>query len=256
MQKRVKNALFPHGRVKSYWLFTCIFVSTVTISKISCQSSSVKDQIEEVQLIYGANTSLVNGVYFDNEYKFDKGHPYLFADEFQIGTIVVKNKEYNNLQLKYNIYNQKVLINYIDKGNSSIPFYPPTEFVNEFTINTTKFKKHSFAGFEDNFYQVIYEGRIACLYLWFKKRIDSYHNIDFHAYEYLKPQKKSYLVINNELKLFKGKKSFVVLLPPDIRDSVKHYIKETDIKFKQITEKQMEELTSFCEQQLSRVDTF
>ena len=142
----------------SLFLIQCSFFVVIA------QDIKGDDAQENIFKIGGADAT--SGVVrkFDNRYEGTKGSPYYFDDWAQ-GSIVTKNdKQILNAELKYNAYEDELIIN---KSNSG-PYYFPKEEVKSFTLKekTTgsninfliyqHFKKDD----ELQYYRIVFQGKI------------------------------------------------------------------------------------------------
>lgn len=235
--------------LKEYVLSTFLLFSVVSVSAQSSSSEkmNVDSAYKLIEKIYGPDQSLVNGVYFENIYKKDLGYPYLWEDNFKDGYIIYKDKLYSGLLLKYNIFDQTVLVSYKTPYNQHHIFVPSNEFTTEFSFSGKVFRRFTIAEKGNAFYQVVYDGEIKCLYYWYKQRDESYHEAKYLNYIFLDDKKKTYLLIENNLERYKSKPGFIRIFPKFIRKDIKSYIKTNKINFNTADDKAFSELVSFCD---------
>ncbi len=101
---------------------------------------------------YGIDQVLVNGICYEDEYLGTVGHPFLFENQFYKGTLTYREREYQGLDIKYDIYKQQVIL-YIRQNNSIAWIIPPNDFISAFSLGDKLFVKHTFEGVP-GFYQV------------------------------------------------------------------------------------------------------
>ncbi|HKK62481.1 MAG TPA: hypothetical protein VJ951_07970, partial [Bacteroidales bacterium] len=106
---------------------------------------------------YGVTSLLLNGVYFDDPYIGARGHPYLGKDIFRKGTIVFRNKIYSNVLMKYDIDEQRIILNH-NHPETRLVTILPNVFIESFKIGDDVFKNASFNGGEKQYYEVVFEG--------------------------------------------------------------------------------------------------
>jgi hypothetical protein len=239
-------------------LIVCLFTLCFNLSVIIFSGYSqewppyIKDKdyyselYNHIQTEYKSDQVLVNGLYYDNYYRNAIGHPFLFDDLFHKGTLVYQNKQYKDLDMKYDIYEQKLLISYM-LHDRNIRFIPLNEFISEFGFNEMHFKKYSFPGMSPGFYQVIADyGDIKCLYYWFKKKTESSHFRVISSYQFYKSEKTCYLVLDNKLFRYINKFSFVRLFPKDKRYEIRKYLKSEKIKVLKSNDDMIRKLIDYC----------
>ena len=227
-----------------------LFILTIALlfsAEISCQNSKSETEetlFELVEQKYGIDQVLVNGKYFENIYTNDLGHPYFSEDEFKKGYLVVHNQKYNNILLKYNIWDQTVLVPYSHMTNAA--FIPPVDFIPEFGFNGHSFKKIKLENEKEQFFEEIYSGEIDLLCFWKKDRDESDHNITFMAHKFSDPHKKLYVVVETKSYFVKNRKALNRVFP-EHKNEINQYIKENKLKLYKSSNKQLSDLMVFCE---------
>ncbi len=216
-------------------------------AEISCQDlkpEKAENVYELVELKYGIDQLLVNGKYFENIYINDLGHPYFSEDEFKKGYLVLHNQTFDNLKLKYNIWDQTLLVPYSHMPNAA--FIPPVDFIREFGINGHLFKKIKFENQKDQFFEEIYSGEINLLCSWYKSRDKSEHKVTFMAHKFSEPRKKLYVVVDNKPCIVNNRKALTRLFP-EHKNEINQYIKAHKLKLYKSSNKQLSDLMAFCE---------
>ena len=195
---------------------------------------------------YGINQELICGELYENLYLGALGTPFIIKEEFTKGSVCYKGKVYNDLQLMYDIYEQKVLIDYRTE-HTQLRVYLTKNFLTEFEIYNKKFKKLDL--FDDglDFYQVLEAGEeLKCYYHWYKSRVESNHLYPRVSYEFSSDKKKKYLYINGTYTGFRGKSSFISAFPKNKRKSIKKFIKQNKIYMADISDTAMQQLLDYC----------
>ncbi len=232
----------------SSFLFLLIgFIFYMSIcEKTYAQSESVDEVYTKIKKMYGEDQNLMNGDFYEYPYKKDLGHPFFLSNDFENGHIVIHDKTYNDIKLKYNIFNESlVLMNY---KYSPLAFLPPMGFISEFSVSNHLFRKYHYPDSEEKFYEIIYDGEIKCLYAWQKKRAESHHNVSFSAYRFHDAQKKNFLFINDKLMPYKSKRNFLKLFPKEYKETILKYFKENKISLKHSSDKHISGLITYCEE--------
>ena len=101
----------------------------------------------------------LNGRQYVNKYHLDKGHPFFLTDQLQDGTLVLHNKSYSGLKLMYNLYEENVVL-VLGEGSSLTALLPPVDYISEFTIGNSHFKKIAIED-EVKFYEVVYRNNFV-----------------------------------------------------------------------------------------------
>lgn len=205
---------------------------------------------KSVQEEYGFDQVLVNGIFYEDYYRNAIGHPFFLENQFYTGTLVFRNKRYENIKMKYDIYEQQLVIYYV-LFNSNVWVILPNDFISEFSLNGKTFRKYSFGEENSEFYQVIYDSKnLKCLYSWTKSRTDSYHQRTYNSYKFSDSKMKSYLFLDNALNEFYNNNSFVKIFPQAFQDRIKKYIKSNKIKVR-VNDEQTTKLLIYCNELIS-----
>jgi hypothetical protein len=227
-------------------LFVFIFQLTVfTQEKTSKVDTDYTKLYKSVLNEYGFDQVLVNGILYEDLYSRKIGHQFLLDDQFYKGNLKLNGKLYKDIEMKYDIYDQQLVINL--KHNNSIACVVPTiDFVSGFSFGGKSFSKFNFAE-EPGFYQVVFESeKMKCLYYWFKEKHDS-NKINYSGFnEFSEGEKKNYLLLNGALNKYKNNGSFTDLFPNKIRSQIRKYIKSNHLDVAQSSDESILKLLTYC----------
>ncbi|WP_430933883.1 hypothetical protein [Saccharicrinis sp. 156] len=234
--------------VKNWLFLLCIYVSPIDLlgQHYMAELAPGEDLFQAVGQKYGTGDVLVSGKFFENIYVNDLGHPYFNQDEYKKGHIVIHNLKFEDLKLKYNVWDQTLLVQRNKNSNYKTSYMPPVDFISEFVIDGHQFKKCNLNGKGNCFYEEIYNGDMSCLCYWEKDRSESAHKVSFMAHKFSEQKKKFYLITNGTHYIFKGKKTLIKLFP-EHKKQISKYINEHDIKQYKLTGTDMANLLAFCE---------
>ncbi|MCF8225298.1 MAG: hypothetical protein K9J30_05425 [Bacteroidales bacterium] len=194
----------------------------------------------------GDNPLLKNGIYYENLYLNAKGNPFFVADKFFQGSVTYRNTLYEDVMLKYDIFNQDLIIRH-DEENVVTQSILSHEFVSEFTINGLIFKNLSMDPSEKGYYQLVADdSHLSCFYFWYKSRNES-HEGKYKIYVFSDNQKRKYLQIENQLFIYRNNRNFVRSFPEASRSRIKNYLKNNRINVRKADDSQMQELIGFCD---------
>jgi hypothetical protein len=194
---------------------------------------------------YGFDQVLVNGIFYEDDLLGKIGHPFLFENRFYQGTLIFRGNEYKGIEMKYDIYDQQLLI-YVTQNYSNAWIIPPNAFISAFSFDGKAFVKYTLKG-EPKFYQVVFDSeKLKCLYYWLKSRYDSDHERKFYSYGFTESARKSYLLLNDILLEYKNNSSFVRLFPQEIKYQIERYIKSNRIKVNKCDDSVVQKLIIYC----------
>lgn len=199
----------------------------------------------KAELEYGIDQVLINGPLYENRNPDVTGLPYLLNYYTNQGSVVYRGKQHANLNLRYDIYNQQVLLIYLF-DSVEYKLHLQKEFITEFNLENRRFINEAFGANEDaKFYQVIGgDFPIRILYYWQKGQSNVYvNNPDIKMYS--PEQKETYILFNNKLERFKGNMSFTRKLKSKSKTTIKEYLRKNNIKVQHASDDQMELLIKF-----------
>lgn len=201
----------------------------------------------------GADENLINGYQYINPHPLMEGHAFLDHDEFVPGKLVINNKTYQDVDLKYDILNQEVLLSYENSFGNINHLILQKSFIGEFDLADKHFEKIHFAETGTQFFQVISTGNPQCLYRW-EKTLTASSSSSKRYYKYSNQKKRTYLVVNNTLKQYKSNRSFVKLFPAEHQGEITAYLKSNKINVQKASDASVRELIEYCEQLKSAGD--
>jgi hypothetical protein len=206
------------------FLFAVFFLILVCLPGISgrAEPNSISpDDTIDIQTLY-------NGKAWRNLYYRVKGDQFLFSNEYMPGSATIRGKEFKNIHVKYDIYNDEIL-GITDHG---IIIQLNKEMIDLFTMKYNDhvyyFKRidpdslNSLSGY----FNILYDGP-SSLYLKYKKEIlllavenkfDLFNQIE-----------KIYLKKDGKITLINSKKEFLGLLK-DQKQQVHSFIKTNKIR--------------------------
>jgi hypothetical protein len=186
---------------------------------------------DRVAVSFGSDQEFVNGVQFANHYGLIDGHPYFLDESFRKGSVYVNSRWYEDVKLRYNIYTQKVEIEYRTAEGHINQFMSVPEMMPSFLLNTQEFRWMAFPDEEDAYYQVISSGTSIC-YIGWKKDMGLAKTSDSKEYEFTKPIITYWLKLDQELVSFQNRKSFVKAFPEYMQKEIKRLVMKRKYIFK------------------------
>ncbi len=205
---------------------------------------------EQIQSQYGPDQTLLNGIFYQYPYRNAKGHPFFHENRFYHGDLVFNNILYKNMELKFDIFNQQLILNYYFNGNYT-PLILPTELISYFSLEGKQFKTVCLKETGTAIYQVLgLNDSIQCLYQWSKQRRESDHLGQILSYKFTFEKRKTFLSINGELHRYMGNSSFLRVFPKNTRQQIKKFFKSNKIKVRYSNDNVIETLMEYCNEYL------
>jgi len=122
--------------------------------------------------LYGTDFSLINGEEYRYRHTAADGHPYFRNDSWFAGTVVSGEREHQDVWLKYDIFDDRVILNHTP-GSETFMIALNKDEIGEFTLEKDHFIQlydtdvvNSIA--EPGYYQELYTGKIQFLIKWKK----------------------------------------------------------------------------------------
>jgi len=215
-------------------------------SDLSKSTGSFEQVAELSERAYGLDQQLVNGVFFEDVYRGAKGHPYLFEDLFVMGSVVFRNKPYEKVLMKYDLYAQQLLISHPHEGFQMTSILTD-DFVSSFEIYGMDFRKLSFSEGSPTYYQVISEKELlSCYVQWVKVRNETINENDSRQYLFAGEKRRLYLYMDGEIQRFLNNATFSRVFTGDARRLVKRYMRTNKLKINKATDEELRQLIDEC----------
>ncbi|GEM_PF-332636 len=200
--------------------------------------------------LYGLDQELYNGsryIYFPPLQT--GGHQFLHSESFNLGSIGLRGKLYTDLLLNFDIYNQQLVMRYINQLGAADQLVVSDAWLQSFSIKGMKFEYLQMPDSSWNIVQIIGEKPFEILVIWHKDlSLDTRHGATNHVFS--KALKKTWLRNNELMQAFKNKRSFVKFFPKDFQSSLKKYMRKSHFSFKKASEESIDELLNFCKTNL------
>ena len=195
----------------------------------------ISDHAEEK---YGPDMVLFSGEKYHYPYRAALGVPFLNTSRTDNASVQVNGVVYENQDLKYDIYNQLIVLEFNDMNGALNSIILRNEILDQFILDDRLFKKFPKEGSAERFGQVIYEGEISCFYFW-KKRYSVDSKVGQNQYSFSDPIRQSYLMTDGKVILYKGKRSFLNCIPAQERVQIKAFMKKNRIRIRKESDTDM-----------------
>jgi hypothetical protein len=182
----------------------------------------------------GEGTGLYNGREYNFHYINVRGNPFYSGNAWSTGSILYDGQMYDNINMKFDIYNDLLIIEYYDKKGFFINLQLVTEKIEYFRwpghfIVKMEFDTTNSPQLESGFYDLLYEGSIRVL-ARYKKTILKNNQIGTQL-EAFRENDFFYIQKNGELFKVKKKRSVIAVFS-DKNHEIRAFIKKSKLKFK------------------------
>lgn len=183
---------------------------------------------------FGSDQELINGIQLCNQYWQFEGHPYFLDGRFRAGSVCINNQRYEQVMLRYNLYSQKVEIDYRTVKGNQYQFMSVAEHIPSFSLDGLEFRRMQFQDETPGYYQVITVGKASCYICW-KKDLELSHNNSSRKYEFNPPKIRYWLKLDQQVVSFHNRKTFIETFPVHIQKEISKLLKQRQFSFKQPT---------------------
>ncbi len=196
---------------------------------------------ELVDRAYGQDQELVNGMQYYNRHPRSLGHPYLLEGWVHQGSVTIRGKLYSDIWLKYDIYAQQVEVEYRTMNGADNQVILVGDRLDEFTIGEYYFRRMKLEEEQpqEQFYQVIGDGRMVWYIQWEKKLVPVSGDSRFIE-EFTSPKRDYLLELDGSIHAFHNKKSFIKLFPIAIQKDMKRLMKMNYLQIRTASTEQLE----------------
>jgi hypothetical protein len=188
-----------------------------------CKSEPVIIQIMSVQDTMPEKKIVFYGRVWTYLYNKVKGNAFLFSGDFLHGSITFNGKQYNDISLRYDIFNDEV----ISFADPFMILQLNKEMVEKFSFDFEN-KTYRFlnlgtdsANAVKGFVNVLYEGKTS-LYIKYKKEIDLLTSAK--KYDLFYQTHRIYIMNKGEVYPVTGRRNLLNILE-DKRDQIRHFLK-------------------------------
>jgi len=220
--------------MKNYYIISAIFLSVffLNISVLSAQQTNDNKRLGYIafdKLIGIQNTSLYQGTLYTEKYRTINERKQFFKSiQFLQGDVWYNGEPYFNQRVKYNVYDDELLLKLEEKGGShTLNLYKTA--IDSFTIDTHRFinlKPTLITNdIEPGFYEVMFQGGALDFYLKHRKRyLEKKGDRSIH-YEFA-DLKSTYVIFHNGTHYILNSKKTLTRLFPNQKRQINEFYKQ------------------------------
>ena len=214
------------------------------LSSLYAQQASITDYLAECERKYGSDADLVNGEKYFYPYRQSQGDPFFFSEP-RSTVILIRDKEFSGQQLRYDIFNQQLILDFQDIYGASSSLVLRNEWVEAFAFEEQDFVRMKGPEGNPEFFQLVSGGDISCVYKWSKNQQLNLTS-GVQSYYFTEPSKEAFLVIHGKFHPYRSNKAFLKAFDPELQKSVKQFMKETKVKVNKAPDAQIRHLVEYC----------
>ncbi len=221
-----------------------MLVAFLWIPGLYAQQASIIEYLAEFERKYGHDADLVNGEKYFYPYRQYLGDPFFFP-ESRMAAITVHEKQFRDQLLRYDIFNQKLILDFKDLYGASSSLVLRNEWVESFAFEHQRFVKLEGPGGIPGFYQLVWDGPITCVYRWSKKYQLNLTSGE-QSYYFTDPVKESFLVVDGRFYPYRNNRAFVKIFDPEIQKTIKQFMRQSKVKVNRGSDVQIRHLMEYC----------
>lgn len=221
-----------------------VVIALLGISKLYPQQASIIAFLAESERKYGSDADLVNGKKYFYPYVQALGDPFFFPLS-QSAVITIHEKVFENQLLRYDIFNQELILDYQNIYGVNASLVLRKEWVKSFAFEGQTFKKMLDPDGKTSFFQVLTDGPIECLYRW-SKEYQLNLTSGVQSYYFTEPARESFLRVEGNFYAYKSNRDFLKAFDSDLQKPIKAFMKQARIKVKTASDFQMRHLVEYC----------
>ena len=190
---------------------------------------------------YGKDPNLYKGPKYFIEKNYEFGFPFWKQNNAFTGKLVLNNALYDNLLLRYDVYKQKIILEFTDQFGANTQIILNNNELNSFNLGSNYFIKNPFSDIREAFLLVINNDSISC-YIAYRKDYKYLNTISKTGFGYTDVLTKKIIVVADVRFIFTGKRSFLKSLPENVQVPTKKYLSETGMNIRKAGNNQLAEL--------------
>ena len=228
-------------------LFLLIFSLHHTIVYSQVNETNLQEIYNKAEHDYGPDDRLISGKLYFPLHKLQDEHPFFKSKSFFKATIYINENIYMNIPLKYDMEQQKMIIEVSNDNSVEIIEVIP-ERINSIVFDNKKFKFSTMISpllEDENYYELFWEE--GFIYIISRNLIfDPLKNRnEVISGGYKKLTINRYILTDNKIYTVNSKRSFLNLAKKKKKE-IKKFMKENKIKYNKLSEKSHKSLMQFC----------
>ncbi len=197
---------------------------------------------------FGLNPKLYNGVLYSDFYGQNaEGNQFIDNEEFHNSQITLLNQRYEPVLLNYDVFSQKVILQFADLNKAIRQIEIPQNNITSFGWNSNHFEIATLPGLPPRIYQIIGTGNQQFYIYWSKKLVANTLQ-NSKDYSFSLPYREIFYKNGRNISLVSGNRSLLKLVDPAHQNEVKKWLRTEKIKVQKANDAQLLRLTQFLQQ--------
>ncbi|HOW30052.1 MAG TPA: hypothetical protein PLP88_00665 [Bacteroidales bacterium] len=198
--------------------------------------------------LYGLDPLLFNGRYYSFYItKGTIGDPFLQGTGFLKGSVTVRGVNFDNLDLNYDVYNQQLVLKYLNRLGAVNQIIVSDAWLEGFTLDDMHFCLLQNADTTKRIYRVFGSGEITLL-RYYSKTLALDNQLSSRNFRFSNLRFENYLRTSSGMRAFKGNRNFVSLFDAGKQPNIRKYLHEKRIRLRKAGDRELTELITYCNQ--------
>jgi len=194
--------------------------------------------VERVDRAFGSNQELVNGIQFTNQYIRSEGHPYWINGGFKTGSVCINDHWFEQLQLRYNLYTQKLELGYLTPQGYMNQIITVPENISAFVLEGYLFRRLQIGKEAASYYQEVSWGAFTCYIRWSKDLLGNRSSGTSFS-----PIKRKYFIqLEDQWISFRNQRTFFRAFPKELKKDLGKLLKQKGYNFQLASTGEMVEM--------------
>lgn len=206
--------------------------------------NSIAQVYSDVDHKYGLDPTLYNGKVYRYYVRGKSiGTQFLHSPTFVKGSVTIKDMNYSNLFLNYDIYNQQLVFEYTGATSGLNRIIISNAWLQSFTLGDSYFELINL-GNESRIYRVIGDEPYRVLYHYAKDlQVDG--QVNSRSWRFSSPIRSSYLSIDQKIYRYVNNGSFIRHFSKEKHTLIRKFMREHRINMKKSNDDKILQLLSF-----------
>lgn len=205
------------------------------------ETLSWEEARQQAEESYGPDPDLLNGKKYNDVYRTAEGTPFFEVHGDMLSTIRIKGKIYQDQNLRFDIYNQLLILDFTDLSGARGSIVLRDDWVEFFTLGELLFRKYPDKDGTVRFGQEIHEGEYTCVYFWEKDYLPELKDGEKY-FRFSEPDRDAVIIREGVATAFKSKGSFLKCFPKEERGPIKAFLREEGIRVQKASDPEMDYL--------------
>lgn len=183
--------------------------------------------VKQLDRALGSNQELVNGIQFTNQYIRSEGQPYWINGGFKTGSICINDHWFEQVQLRYNLFSQKLELGYLTPEGFMNQIITVPENISTFVLEGYIFERLLIGNEAASYYQVVSWGTITCYINWSKDLKGSRST----GTSFSNIKRKYWILQEDQWISFKNQSTFFRAFPKELKSDLKKLLTQHNYSF-------------------------